>query len=198
MSILLTIIISYLLGSCSTGIIYSKLTKSGDIRTKGSKNAGATNMLRVMGKKAAIITLLGDMLKGVLAALIGKWLVGGAFGGLLGSVFSVLGHNYPVFFGFKGGKGIATSFGSLLVAMPVPILIAFGVFLVTVLITRYVSLGSILAAVTFPISVLLTQTFDLPVFLLCLFEALLAIYRHRANIGRLIRHEESKISFSKK
>ena len=198
MSILLTIIISYLLGSCSTGIIYSKLTKSGDIRTKGSKNAGATNMLRVMGKRAAIITLLGDMLKGVLAALIGKWLVGGAFGGLLGSVFSVLGHNYPVFFGFKGGKGIATSFGSLLVAMPVPILIAFGVFLVTVLITRYVSLGSILAAVTFPISVLLTQTFDLPVFLLCLFEALLAIYRHRANIGRLIRHEESKISFSKK
>ncbi|MBQ8095460.1 MAG: glycerol-3-phosphate 1-O-acyltransferase PlsY [Clostridia bacterium] len=198
MNILLTIVISYLLGSCSTGIIYSKLTQSGDIRKKGSKNAGATNMLRVMGVKAAVITLCGDMLKGVVAAFIGQKLVGGAFGGMLGSVFSVLGHNFPVFFGFKGGKGIATSFGSLLVAMPVPILIAFAVFVVTVALTRYVSLGSILAAVTFPIAVLATQPFNGPVFALCVFEAALAIWRHRANIGRLLRHEESKISFKKK
>ena len=114
MKIVLTIVISYLLGSCSTGIIYSKLSGSGDIRNKGSKNAGATNMLRVMGMKAAAITLIGDMLKGVIAALLGKWLVGGTFGAMLSSVFSVLGHNYPVFFGFKGGEGIATSFRSLL------------------------------------------------------------------------------------
>ncbi len=198
MKIVLTIVISYLLGSCSTGIIYSKLSSGGDIRTKGSKNAGATNMLRVMGKKAAAITLIGDMLKGVIAALLGKWLVGGAFGAMLGSVFSVLGHNYPVFFGFKGGKGIATSFGSLLVALPVPVLISFVVFVVTVFATRYVSLGSILAAVAFPLAVLVTQPFELPVFLLCVFEAALAIYRHRANIGRLLNHQENKISFSKK
>ena len=198
MKIVLTIVISYLLGSCSTGIIYSKLSSSGDIRTKGSKNAGATNMLRVMGKKAAAITLIGDMLKGVIAALLGKWLVGGAFGAMLGSVFSVLGHNYPVFFGFKGGKGIATSFGSLLVALPVPVLISFVVFVVTVFATRFVSLGSILAAVAFPLAVLVTQPFELPVFLLCVFEAALAIYRHRANIGRLLNHQENKISFSKK
>lgn len=198
MKIVLTIVISYLLGSCSTGIIYSKLSGGGDIRTKGSKNAGATNMLRVMGKKAAAITLIGDMLKGVIAALLGKWLVGGAFGAMLGSVFSVLGHNYPVFFGFKGGKGIATSFGSLLVALPVPVLISFVVFVVTVFATRYVSLGSILAAVAFPLAVLVTQPFELPVFLLCVFEAALAIYRHRANIGRLLNHQENKISFSKK
>ena len=168
-------------------------------RTKGSKNAGATNMLRVMGKKAAAITLIGDMLKGVIAALLGKWLVGGTFGAMLGSVFSVLGHNYPIFFGFKGGKGIATSFGSLLVALPVPALISFAVFVVTVFLTRYVSLGSILAAVAFPLSVLVTQKpFELPVFLLTVFEAALAIYRHRANIDRLLHHQENKISFSKK
>ena len=187
MKIVLTIVISYLLGSCSTGIIYSKLSGSGDIRNKGSKNV-----------KAAAITLIGDMLKGVIAALLGKWLVGGTFGAMLGSVFSVLGHNYPVFFGFKGGKGIATSFGSLLVALPVPVLISFVVFVVTVFATRYVSLGSILAAVAFPLAVLVTQPFELPVFLLCVFEAALAIYRHRANIGRLLNHQENKISFSKK
>lgn len=198
MKIILTIVISYLLGSCSTGIILSKLSGAGDIRTKGSKNAGATNMLRVMGKRAALITLLGDMLKGVIAALLGKWLVGGAFGGMLGSVFAVLGHNFPIFFGFQGGKGIATSFGSLLVAMPQPILIAFAVFVITVALTRYVSLGSILAAITFPTMVLIMQPFNLPVFSLCLFEGALAIWRHKANIGRLVRHEESKISFSKK
>ena len=137
--------------------------------------------------KAAAITLIGDMLKGVIAALLGKWLVGGTFGAMLGSVFSVLGHNYPIFFGFKGGKGIATSFGSLLVALPVPALISFAVFVVTVFLTRYVSLGSILAAVAFPLSVLVTQKpFEL------------AIYRHRANIDRLLHHQENKISFSKK
>ena len=199
MKIVLTIVISYLLGSCSTGIIYSKLSGSGDIRNKGSKNAGATNMLRVMGMKAAAITLIGDMLKGVIAALLGKWLVGGTFGAMLGSVFSVLGHNYPIFFGFKGGKGIATSFGSLLVALPVPALISFAVFVVTVFLTRYVSLGSILAAVAFPLSVLVTQKpFELPVFLLTVFEAALAIYLHRANIDSLLHHQENKISFSKK
>ena len=198
MKIFLTIVISYLLGSLSTGIIYSKVTGAGDIRTKGSKNAGATNVLRVMGKQAAIITLIGDMLKGILAALLGKWLVGGAFGGMLGSVFAVLGHSYPIFFEFKGGKGVATSFGSLLIAMPVPILICFGVFVITVAITRYVSLGSILAAATFPLMVLLTQPFELPVFLLSLFEGAFVIYRHRSNIGRLLRHEENKLSFSKK
>jgi glycerol-3-phosphate acyltransferase PlsY len=118
---------------------------------------------------------------------------------MLGSVFSVLGHNYPIFFGFKGGKGIATSFGSLLVALPVPALISFAVFVVTVFLTRYVSLGSILAAVAFPLSVLVTQKpFELPVFLLTVFEAALAIYRHRANIDRLLHHQENKISFSKK
>jgi len=139
------------------------------------------------------------MLKGVIAALLGKWLVGGTFGAMLGSVFSVLGHNYPIFFGFKGGKGIATSFGSLLVALPVPALISFAVFVVTVFLTRYVSLGSILAAVAFPLSVLVTQKpFELPVFLLTVFEAALAIYRHRANIDRLLHHQENKISFSKK
>ncbi|MBQ9008565.1 MAG: glycerol-3-phosphate 1-O-acyltransferase PlsY [Clostridia bacterium] len=197
LKILLTVVISYLLGSCATGIIYSRMSGNGDIRTKGSKNSGATNMLRVLGKKAALITLLGDILKGSLAAFIGKWLVGGTLGGMIGALFAVLGHNYPVFFGFKGGKGIATSLGSLLVVLPVPSLIAFAVFVVTVSLTRYVSLGSILAAITVPVAYLFTMPFELPVFLICLLMAFLAIYRHRANIGRLRRHEENKISFSK-
>lgn len=197
MNIFLTIVISYLLGSCSTGILLSKLSKQGDIRTKGSGNSGATNMLRVMGKKYAILTLLGDMLKGALAALLGKWLVGGAFGGMLGAVFAVIGHNFPVFFGFKGGKGIATSFGAVLCVLPIQILIAFAVFVITVAITRYVSLGSILAAVAFPLAVFLSMPGDLPVVLLAVFMGALAIWRHRANISRLLSHKESKISFKK-
>ncbi len=191
-------IIAYLLGSISTGALLSRLHGE-DIRSKGSGNIGATNVLRVMGKKYGALTLAGDMLKGILAVLIARLICGPAlFYGLLASLGAVVGHNFPIFFGFKGGKGIATSFGSLLFVVPIPMLGCFLVFLITVAISRYVSLGSILAAASFPIFCALVIPFELRTFLLVLLMAALAIWRHKANIKRLIRHEENKLSFHKK
>ena len=103
LNIILVNVIGYLLGSISTGVVISKALSKTDIRTHGSGNAGTTNMLRVLGRKAALLTFIGDMLKGIIAVFIGKWLVGGELGGLLGVVGAVLGHYYPLYFGFKGG-----------------------------------------------------------------------------------------------
>ncbi|MDO5377275.1 MAG: glycerol-3-phosphate 1-O-acyltransferase PlsY [Clostridia bacterium] len=191
----LTLVIGYLLGSISPGVLLSRALGHEDIRTKGSGNSGTTNMLRVMGKKMAALTFMGDMLKGIVAVLIGAALVGNKGGELVGAVGAVLGHNFPVFFGFKGGKGIATSFGCLLFIYPLQALAAFAVFLALVLITRYVSLGSIGAAVTMPIFVMLTTPKDPVVWGCALFLGLLAIWRHRANVARLLAGTESKINF---
>ena len=103
MKIILTVLIGYLLGSISTGVVLSKLFANTDIRTQGSGNAGTTNMLRILGRRMALFTFIGDMLKGIIAVFIGKALVGGAFGGMLGVTGAVLGHYYPLYFGFKGG-----------------------------------------------------------------------------------------------
>ena len=136
LSILIVIVAGYLLGSISTGVVLSRLFAKTDIRSQGSGNAGTTNMLRVLGRKMALLTFIGDMLKGIIAVFIGKWLIGGELGGLLGVVGAVLGHYYPLYFGFKGGKGIATSFGSLLFVFPVQALLAFAVFLILVAVTH--------------------------------------------------------------
>ena len=194
----ITILLGYLIGSLSSGVLLSRFVIKDDIRSHGSGNSGATNMLRVNGIKYGILTLLGDMLKGIISVLIGRFLIGGTLGGMIGTVSAVIGHNFPIFFGFKGGKGIATSFGSLLFVIPVQVLIAFAAFLLTVFLTRYVSLGSIIAAVVLPLAVLLTMPFNPAIFLLSLFLGLLAILRHYQNIIRLLHHQESKLSFHKK
>ena len=194
----LTLLLGYLLGSISTGVVLSRLFGHTDIRSQGSGNSGTTNMLRVMGKKFALLTLAGDMLKGILSVLIGKALVGGVSGEILGAFGAILGHNFPVFFGFKGGKGIATSFGCLLVVFPWQTLSAFGVFLLVVALTRYVSAGSIAAAVTLPLFVMLTTPADAVVWGSIAAIGLLAICRHHQNIVRLIHHTESKVSFGSK
>lgn len=191
----LTLVIGYLLGSISSGVLLSRALGHEDIRTKGSGNSGTTNMLRVMGKKLAALTFLGDMLKGIVAVLIGAALAGGKSGELVGAVGAVLGHNFPIFFGFKGGKGIATSFGCLLFIYPAQALAAFAVFLALVLVTRYVSVGSIGAAVTMPIFVITTTPKDPVVWGCAVFLGLLAIWRHKANVKRLLDGTESKISF---
>ncbi len=129
MKLLLTLIIGYLLGSISTGVILSRVFGHKDIRNQGSGNSGTTNMLRVMGKKFALLTFAGDLLKGIIAVLIGKALLGTQAGEIIGAFGAILGHNFPLYFGFKGGKGIATSFGCLLIVFPLQTLCAFGVFL---------------------------------------------------------------------
>ncbi|MCX7714240.1 MAG: glycerol-3-phosphate 1-O-acyltransferase PlsY [Clostridia bacterium] len=227
---------SYLLGSINSSIIISRLISGTDIRTEGSGNAGATNMLRTHGKKAAVMTLLGDMLKGVLAVLLSilfrviikKFLVPedyflmssmvsptvfgvsvsdfelvyvlSAFRYIAG-FFVVMGHNFPVFFGFKGGKGIATSAAVLLVLDWRIGLIVILVALLVMVITRYVSLGSVVSAVAYPFILigfmLGRQSFE-PVYLVfSLLLSGLSILRHKANIKRLILGEETKIGKKK-
>jgi glycerol-3-phosphate acyltransferase PlsY len=199
-------ILGYLLGSVNTSVILSKLVYKEDIRQKGSGNAGTTNALRTFGKKAAAVTLLGDLVKGILAVLL-AWLIApeGAseLAGVIAGAGAILGHNFPLYFGFKGGKGVLTTLAVMLMLAPIPAVIALIVFIVVVAISRYVSLGSIIAAFVLPFLIFfrgnyismpggLTDTFWLSVGV-----AVLIIARHHANIGRLIRGEESRI-FAKK
>ena len=197
LKIIIVLVVGYLLGSISSGVIVSKAFSNTDIRSQGSGNAGTTNMLRVLGRKLALITFAGDLLKGVIAVFIGKALVGGDLGGVLGVVGAVLGHYYPLYFGFKGGKGIATSFGSLLFVFPVHALLALTVFIVLVALTGYVSLGSIVAAFTLPALLFVTHSSDMVVCILTACIGASVIWRHRANIKRLLSHTESKLDFSK-
>lgn len=195
---ILILAIGYLLGSLSTGVIVSRAFGHTDIRSQGSGNSGTTNMLRVMGKKFALITFAGDLLKGILAVLIGRALLHTQTGEILGAFGAILGHNFPLYFGFKGGKGIATSFGCLLIVFPLQTLAAFGVFLLVVALTRYVSAGSLAAAVTLPLFIILTTPYNPVIWASVAAIGLLAILRHAANIKRLMNHTERKLSFKKK
>ena len=194
-SILIVIVAGYLLGSISTGVVLSRLFAKTDIRSQGSGNAGTTNMLRVLGRRMALFTFIGDMLKGIIAVFIGKWLIGGELGGLLGVVGALLGHYYPLYFGFKGGKGIATSFGSLLFVFPVQALLAFAVFLILVALTHYVSVGSVAAAITLPLLIVITRFQEPTLWIITVCIGASVIWRHRANIKRLMTHTENKLDF---
>ena len=193
--VIATLVIAYLLGSISTGVLLSKAVKHSDIRTEGSGNAGTTNMLRVHGRSMAFLTFGGDVLKGVIAVLVGKALVGGTFGGMLGVIGAIVGHSYPIFFGFKGGKGSATGFGSMLFVFPWQALAAFTVFLIVVALTHYVSAGSIAAAVTLPLFVMLTTPYDPYTWVMVILLGVLVVYRHKQNVVRLIQHKENKLDF---
>lgn len=192
---LLVIALGYLLGNFSTGIVVAKRLSKVDIRKYGSGASGGTNMLRVLGSRPALFTVLGDMLKGVLATLLGLWL-GGMTGAILGCLSAVVGHIYPVFFGFKGGKGIATTFGSLLVLFPLEMVLALAVFLVVTYLSHYVSLGSVVAAVVTPMFILLHVSLTAMGTIMLIVLALLVIFAHRANIKRLIARTENVLDFA--
>jgi glycerol-3-phosphate acyltransferase PlsY len=193
LKVLLVAGISYLIGSFSSAYVLGQMFKKVDIRGYGSGNAGATNALRVFGKKIGGLAFILDVLKGVLAVYIGGNILG-YNGELIGGLFAVVGHNWPVFLKFKGGKGIATSFGVLLsIHWPIAI-ISLIFFLLVVIITRYVSLGSILSAILVPILGLVTnKPFNWNFVIVTFILAMLAIYRHRSNIERLIHGKEYKI-----
>lgn len=193
--LILTLVIGYLLGSISTGVLLSRAAGT-DIRKHGSGSTGTTNMLRTLGRSMGALTFIGDILKGIIAVYVGYFLLGGTAGKLLGAIAAVIGHNFPCFFGFKGGKGIATSFGCLLCIFPLQALAAFAVFLVLFLATHYVSVGSIAAAFVLPLFVMLTIPFDPVIWLGSIFLGALAIWRHRSNIQRLLNHTENKIDFA--
>ena len=184
--------VSYLAGNINPSILQARLAGV-DIRSEGSGNPGTTNTLRVLGKKAALITLCVDILKGTLMVILAGKLCGET-GAMIACASVFLGHVYPVFFGFKGGKGVATAFGALAALSPP---IGFGCLAVVVLavvITRYVSFGSIAGALSCPVLAwFFLPKFTVPAALM----GAVVIWRHRTNIVRLKNKEESKLSFGK-
>jgi glycerol-3-phosphate acyltransferase PlsY len=189
----IVILLSYLIGSFSSAYFLGKMSKNIDIRSYGSGNAGATNALRVLGKKMGALTFFLDFIKGIIAVFIGTAIFGFT-GSLLAGIFVVLGHNWPLFLGFKGGKGIATSFGVLLALNWQTALLCFLIGALVIIITRYVSLGSIIAAIAAPIIIVLTtQTIDKYLYITIVILASLSVSRHKANILRLCKGEENRL-----
>lgn len=188
---------SYLLGSFSTGLTVAKATHGPNLYEVGSKNTGATNALRTMGLKRGLATFAGDVIKALLACALGKWLMGQA-GAMLAGLMVIVGHNWPVFHHFKGGKGVACSCAVMLLTFPVPAVISYVVAILVIVVTRFVSLGSIVLLVLFAILVAILNWGSWGAILWCALLAVLCIYRHWANIGRLIRGEENKIGHKAK
>ncbi|MCF6236009.1 MAG: glycerol-3-phosphate 1-O-acyltransferase PlsY [Gammaproteobacteria bacterium] len=186
------ILLAYLMGSLSTAIIYCKVAGLPDPRSQGSGNPGATNVLRFGGKKVAIIVLLGDLLKGLIPVLLAKWLGLSAAAIVLVGIAAFLGHLYPVFFRFKGGKGVATALGILLgISGWVGLLVLVTWFFVA-FISRLSSLSALVAAVFSPFFVYLLMP-EPEYILLAILLAILLIWRHRSNIQKIMNGTESKI-----
>ena len=201
---LIVAIIAYLIGSINFSVILSKKMAGFDVREKGSGNAGTTNMLRTVGKKAAAITLICDILKGVvailIAILIGK-IVEESNSALLvqiAGVAVILGHTFPIFFKFKGGKGVATSLGVLIMSNWQIGLICLVFALVLMTLTQMVSVGSIAAAILYPVLTLfIPQNYIVPgnYLIYSIILAVLIVFNHRENVKRLLNGTENKISF---
>ncbi len=207
--------IGYLIGSVNLSIILSKLVGKGDIRNYGSGNAGTTNTLRTLGVLPAIAVLAFDIFKGCLAIIIAKGLVPLNISNdiilqielaqLIAGFTAILGHNFPIYYGFKGGKGVASSLGVLIMIEPKIGLVCLFFGLILILASRMVSLGSIFAAFLYPILVFVVGDvfgtelrYKIPYFLFACILALLVIYRHRKNIDRLLNGTENRLWKTKK
>ncbi len=204
--IIFAILLAYFIGSIPTAVWVGRLFYKIDVRTQGSGNAGATNTIRVLGLKAGIPVFIIDIFKGWLAVYLSRYFMHPSFSenqflfleiGM--ATASVLGHIFPIYVGFKGGKGVATLFGVGLALFPYAVLSVLGVFLLVFFITRMVSLSSVLASISFPFFVIfLFHIPYLPLILLAIAVGLFVPVMHHNNIKRLLRGEESKISFKKK
>lgn len=202
--IIIAVVLAYLLGSLNFSIIISKLTLKKDVRDYGSGNAGTTNSLRVMGMKKTVFVILGDILKGVAAVIIAKKLAWDApsiaLVNSLASVACILGHTFPVFFRFRGGKGVLTT-AAVIGSFNLPVcLIAVSVFIIIVAIWRYVSLGSMIAIWTVPFLFMLFEGFTSEGIVYIVLGVLIAAFvtfLHRANIKRLAAGNENKLKFKK-
>lgn len=199
---LLLMLFAYLLGSVPIGWIVGKLFYSKDIRKGGSGNIGATNALRMFGTTTGIIVLLLDMGKGLLAVLLADFcLISGSPFISLCALLVILGHVFPLYLGFKGGKGVATAGGAFLALVPLSVVVAICIFIIVVSLTRYVSLGSILGALGFMghavWMMLRAGTADFARLILITAVVLMIVVKHRANLQRLLQGNENKIAFSR-
>ncbi len=195
--ILLCVIIPYLIGSINPAIIFSKKLYHDDIRNHGSGNAGTTNTLRTYGKKMAALILVLDFLKAAVSVIIGAFILSLEMGGAIAGIFVILGHSFPIYYRFKGGKGVASLGGVILLLSPISFVILLAIFVAIVLLTRFVSLGSIMCAMLLP---LLGVAFSNRGFIpfACIIIMVLIVFMHRENIKRLMSGTESKISFGSK
>ena len=206
-------IIAYFIGSINFSVILSRKMAGFDVRDKGSKNAGTTNMLRTVGKKAALITLICDILKGVISVFIAFILgliIGETNKALLvqiAGIFVIIGHTFPIFFEFRGGKGVATALGVLITTNYQIGLICLVFALVIMAITRMVSIGSVLAAILFPILTIFihnnylvqgAEGMDFGYIIYGIIIGLFVCFNHRENIKRILKGTENKLSFKKK
>lgn len=213
--VLICMVIPYLLGSFNFGLIISKNKYNDDIRRHGSGNAGTTNMLRTYGKKAAVLTLLGDMAKAAVAVGLGYLVLGtnvlvqdpttgesirvlDQSGAAIAGLFVMLGHMFPIFYKFKGGKGVATSGMVVLMISPIAFVICFAIFVIIVLGTKYVSLGSVMGMIFYP---LILTAFsggqNGTACMLAVVMACLVVFMHRENLKRLLNGTESKLNLGK-
>jgi glycerol-3-phosphate acyltransferase PlsY len=196
LKVIIILVEAYLFGSINSGVLVSRLLKNDDVRTKGSGNAGATNVARVYGFGFGLLTLLGDVMKTVIAALIGKWIMGDV-GQTIACVGCLIGHAWPVFFQFKGGKAVSVGAGIIAVLDWRVLVLAVSLFLIIVVITRYVSLGSMCAAISFPILLAIMSHPQWYEEALAVWVACMVVFLHRANIKRLLSHSESKFVIKK-
>lgn len=187
---ILTLFLSYLIGSISFALVIGKLFYKTDIRGYGSGNLGATNVYRVLGKKAGLIVAIADLLKGTFACLLPQ-ILNSSVNPIICGLLAILGHVFPIFAGFKGGKAVATATGVLLFLTPFGTLTGFVVFLLTLILSKYVSLSSMLAGIAIFIYSLIFE--DKVIIALSLFISVLVIILHRQNIKRLIRGTENKL-----
>lgn len=211
LKLVIVAVLSYLLGSLNFGVILSKRLEHDDVREHGSGNAGTTNMLRNYGKGVGALTILGDMLKVMVAIIIAKLIISNnelstiqlfsentniilkSYAG----IFAVIGHIFPCYFGFKGGKGVATSGGMVFMIDWRIALILLAMFFIVVLLTKYVSLGSLVMAVFYPVFMFIFYK-SVPLTIIAGVFMLIVIIAHRGNIKKLINHNENKISLKSK
>ncbi len=196
MNKVIALILAYLIGAIPFALVVGKGLKHVDVREHGSGNLGTTNTMRVLGFRMGVLVLIGDLGKGYLSAYLG-YLLGGMTWGMVAGIVAVLGHVYPVYAHFKGGKGIATGGGAFLFIMPWVFLIGITVFGIVLLSSRYVSLASLSAALTVGVTATVMGYKGFILFITWIVVAFV-YYTHRANMGRLIRREEARVNFGKK
>jgi glycerol-3-phosphate acyltransferase PlsY len=186
-------LISYFLGNISFAFILGKLFAKKDVRNYGSGSAGATNALRTFGKKIGIMVFIGDVLKGVIAVIIGRS-IGDQTGAHIAGAFAIIGHNWPILLNFKGGKGVATTIGVMIFVNPFLTTICVILGVIIIIFTRTVSLGSIFGMALAPVvAIVFVKPFDMGLFIFCVFIASMSIYRHKSNIKRLLEGKENKL-----